>query len=395
MTNRLRRWALPAVASATVLLAGCARNAPQDIFQPEGDNARKIDDLQRIPFYLAGAVGVIVLVLTIFVVWKFKDRGQPIPHQGHGKAIVEIGSIAFSGILLLFCGVVSVKGIWQQAKTNDCKMTVNVTGQQWWWEYSYPAQAGIDTPIVTSGQLVIPAGQCVMLRITSRDVIHSFWIPKLNGKKDAVPGRVHLLRMEADHPGFYTGQCTEFCGLSHANMKMDLISLNDADFATWVGMQHAKAAAIADTESAAGRGETVFKSQCVRCHQINGLEDNDGNPLIAKADDNLVAGAAPNLTHFMSRTTFAGATYSLTNETCREDLINTPPDTFGAKYLAGVAEGCLNVIELKEWLRNAPAKKPMYPEVNDDGKGRGMPAFGEVLSEKQIDDLVEYLRTLK
>ncbi len=393
VTARRARWALPGLALAVPVLAGCARDAPQDTWQPAGPDAQKIDDLQRFPFYAAGVVGVIVLALVVFVVWKYRDRGQAIPPQGHGNPLVEVGTIIFSAGLLAAIAIPTVGVIFDLAETDDCKMTVNVTGQQWWWEYSYPQQAGIESPIVTSGQLVIPTGQCVMLRITSRDVIHSFWIPKLNGKKDAVPGRVHLMRLEADQPGIYAGQCTEFCGLSHANMKMDAVALSAADFATWVADQTAPAAASGDPSTAVGRGEAVFTAQCVRCHQVNGLVDADGNPLIAQADVNLVSGAAPNLTHLMSRTTFAGSAYSMLTEECRTKLMAASPDEFGAMYLGGVESGCLNVVELKEWLRNAPDKKPMYPEVNADGKGRGMPALG--LSENQINDLVEYLKTLK
>ena len=392
-SNRRGLLAIPGLALVGTVLAGCAKNAPQDTWQPAGPNARKIDDLQRFPFYLAGVVGVAVFALVIFVVWKYRDRGQAIPHQGHGNPLVEVGTIALSAIMLAAIAVPTVGVIFDLAETDDCKMTINVTGQQWWWEYSYPQQAGIESPIVTSGQMVIPTGQCVLLRITSRDVIHSFWIPKLNGKKDAVPGRIHLMRMEADTPGIYAGQCTEFCGLSHANMKMDAIALGPTDFAAWVAAQTAPAVAVSDDKTAAGRGEALFKGQCVLCHQVNGLADAEGKPLIAQADINLVSGAAPNLTHLMSRTTFAGSTYSLLTDACRTKLMEATPEAFGAMFLGGVESGCLNVVELKEWLRNAPEKKPMYPETNEDGKRRGMPALG--LTENQINDLVEYLKTLK
>ena len=126
--------------------------------------------------------------------------------------------------------------------------SINVTGQQWWWEYDYPVSedgtiCGVAptsaeaSPIITSGQLVIPTETKVLVRGTSRDVIHCFWIPKLNGKKDIVPGRVHYLRMQADEPGIYAGQCTEFCGLSHANMRMEAVALDPADFQRWVDNQ--------------------------------------------------------------------------------------------------------------------------------------------------------------
>ncbi len=386
----LRRAALPTLG--LVLLAGCAKDAPQDFLQPEGENARKINSLHYLVFPLAGIVGIIVLGVVAFVVWKYKDRGQPIPHQGHGNSSIEIGGIVVSASILAVIAVPTFGTIFDLAETDDCKMTVNVTGQQWWWEFTYPSQDGIESPIVTSGDLVMPADECVLLRVTSRDVIHSFWIPKLNGKKDAVPNRVHTLRMQADQPGIYLGQCAEFCGLSHANMKMQVVALDDADFATWVAQQNEPQPMIA-AEDTGGVGQQAFVSYCSACHQINGLQDAEGNPVINAADQNLVSGAAPNLTHLMSRVTFAGGTYSLLKDNCRADLLAATPEEFGSKYLEGVTEECLNTVELKEWLRNAPAKKPMYPTPNEDGLTRGMPYLA--LSEDQIDGLVEYLLTLK
>lgn len=388
--HRVRRAVLPALG--LVALSSCAKDAPQDFMQPEGADARKIDDLQNLVFPMAVVVGILVMIGVAITVWKFRDRGQGMPHQGHGKSSIEIGGIVVSASILAVIAVPTFGTIFDLAETDDCTMTINVTGQQWWWEFAYPVQEGIDEPIVTSGDIVIPAGECVLLRITSRDVIHSFWVPKLNGKKDAVPNRVHTLRFEADQPGIYLGQCAEFCGLSHANMKMQAIALNDADFATWVAQQSADQPMLAEGDTGAA-GQAAFGAYCSTCHQINGTVDGDGNPIIAQADTLLVAGAAPNLTHFMSRVTFAGGTYSLLTEECRADLLAASPEEFGAAYLAGTTEDCLNRIELEEWLRNAPEKKPMYPTPNEEGLGRGMPYLA--LSEDQIDSLVEYLLTLK
>lgn len=387
---RLARVALPALG--LLLASGCAKDAPQDFMQPEGDNARTIDNLQNLVFPMAAVVGVIVIILVAVTVWKHRDRGQAMPHQGHGKSSIEIGGIVVSASILAVIAVPTFGTIFDLAETDDCATTINVTGQQWWWEFAYPVQDGIPEPIVTSGDIVIPADECVLLRITSRDVIHSFWVPKLNGKRDAVPNRVHTLRFEADEPGIYLGQCAEFCGLSHANMKMNAIALSDADFATWVEQQTADVPMIA-AEDPLATGQQAFTSLCSTCHQLNGLVDPSGNPVISQADTLLVSGTAPNLTHLMSRATFAGGTYSLLTAQCRADLLAAGPDEFGAMYLAGVSEDCLNRIELEEWLRNAPEKKPMYPTPNDQGLARGMPYLA--LSEDQIDDLVTYLITLK
>ena len=381
-----------------VVLAGCASNAPQDTFAPKGPNAQKIDTLQKPVFAVAGIIGVIVFAAVVYAVIKFRDRGQPIPHQTHGNPALEITLTIIPALILAVVGVFTFRTVFDLAKTDDTEMIINVTGQQWWWEYDYPVQNeyGITQPIITSGQLVFPVGTKVMLRQTSRDVIHSYWIPSLNGKRDAVPGRVHLNRLEADEPGIYAGQCTEFCGLSHANMRMEAVALSKEDFAKWVSNQLKPYASPAEA-TLAKEGETVFLNQCVRCHQVNGLKRADGTAVIAAPDENLVAVAAPNLSHLMSRNTFAGAMFDLVTPKCRADVWQSDSASFGAKYLAGVSEDCLNQSDLRGWLRNAPEMKPMYanPELLEStgGKYRGMPNLG--LTESDIEKLVAYLLTLK
>ena len=396
--SRHRLLALAAAAAGLVALAGCAKDAPQDTWQPAGPNAERIDNLQEPVFLVAGIVGVIVFVAVAFVVIRFRDRGQRIPQQTHGKPALEVTLTMIPVLILIGVAIPTAGTIFKLAKTEDTEMVVNVTGQQWWWEYDYPANGsnadsyGIADPIVTSGQLVIPENTKVLLRITSRDVIHSFWIPKLNGKKDGVPGRVHLLRLEGSKPGIYAGQCTEFCGLSHAYMRMETVVLKRADFDAWVANQSKPYESPADG-TLAKEGEGLFIQQCSRCHQVNGLTDADGKPIIAAPDQYVVSGVAPNLTHLMTRNTFAGASWDLLTARCRDDVWQASADEFGAKYLAGVSEDCLNQKDLREWLRNAPAKKPMYVDPTKlqatGGKYRGMPALG--LTEDQIDALIAYL----
>ena len=387
-----RRLALRAIAAtgAAAFLGSCATNAPQDTWQPKGPNAKMIDDLQQPVFAVAGIIGVIVAAAVGFAIWRYKDRGQPIPEQTHGKPALEITLTVIPALILAVVGVFTFRVIFDLARTDDTQLVINVTGQQWWWEYDYPVQNewGITQPIISSGQLVMPVGTKVLLRETSRDVIHSYWIPALNGKRDAVPGRVHTLRLEADAPGIYAGQCTEFCGLSHANMRMEAVALSNEDFAKWVAGQQAAYQSPAEG-TLAKEGESVFLNQCVRCHQVEGLKRADGTLAIAAPDENVWSGAAPNLTKLMSRNTFAGAMF---NDVWRADSAE-----FGAKYLAGVDETCLNVNDLRAWLRNAPEVKPMYANpallADTNGKYRGMPNLG--LSESDIDKLVAYLLTLK
>ena len=384
--------------AGTVFLASCASNAPQDTWVPKGPNAQKIDTLQKPVFAVAGIIGLIVAAAVIYSMIKFRDKGQPIPKQSHGNPALEITLTIIPALILAVVGVFTFRTVFDLNKTSDTQMIINVTGQQWWWEYDYPTnnEYGITQPIITSGQLVIPVGTKVLLRETSRDVIHSYWIPALNGKRDAVPGRITLNRIEADEPGIYAGQCTEFCGLSHANMRMEAVALSKEDFAKWVANQLKAYAAPAES-TLAKEGETVFLNQCSRCHQVNGLTREDGTAVIAAPDENVWSGAAPNLSHLMSRNTFAGAMFDLLTPECRTDVWKSESATFGAKYLAGVDESCLNQTDLRGWLRNAPGVKPMYANpallAETGGKYRGMTNLG--LSESYIEKLVAYLLTLK
>jgi cytochrome c oxidase subunit II len=363
-----------------------------------------IHDLQWPVFAIAGIVGLVVFAVIGFVVVRYRDRGQPIPEQTHGRPALEIGLTILPAIILAGIAVPTVSTIFALADTDDTECVINVTGQQWWWEYDYPVgddgticgyapSEGEALPIITSGQLVMPSGTNVLLRGTSRDVIHSYWIPRLNGKRDMVPGRVHYLRLQSDTPGIYAGQCTEFCGLSHANMRMEAVVLEPADFQRWLDNELEPYQAP-EEGTAAAEGETVFIQQCARCHQVNGLVDPiSGEIQVARPDLHVWSGAAPNLTNLMTRNTFAGATWDLLTEECRANVWEAPPAEFGERYLEGVTAECLNTVDLREWLRNSPAKKPMYADAErlevTDGKVRGMPYLA--LSEDQIDVLLAYL----
>lgn len=394
-----RTWRKAAITGFVLLgtvLAGCAKDAPQDTFQPAGSEARTIDNLQRPVFWLAGAIGVFVFLLMAFEFVKFRDRGQALPKQSHGKPSLEIALTMIPSLILVGIAVPTISTVFKMAETKGTECVVNVTGQQWWWEYDYPVQdgclpGGIKQPIVTSGQMVLPTDTKVLLKLESRDVIHSFWVPKLNGKRDAVPGRTHTLSMAIDEPGIYSGQCAEFCGLSHARMRMEVVGLHANDFATWVSNQLEP---YKSPEDPAGKtGEATFTAQCSRCHQVDGLKDDKGAVVVSQPELYVFAGAAPNLTNLMTRNTFAGATWDLLTPQCRDKVWNAEPEEFGALYLQGVTRDCLNEAELREWIRDAPKKKPMYTDTTKleptGGKSRGMPALN--LNDDQITELIAYL----
>ena len=380
------KWAPIALGVLALSLAGCAKDAPLDTFDPQGPQAQKIQNLQVPVFIIAGVVGVIVMLMTLLIIVKFrrrKNREGEVPTQIHGAPRLEVMWTIAPAVLLAFVAVFTIKTLFELAKSPEDPINVTVIGQQWWWEFQYPdAKSANGIPIVTANEMVIPVNKPVALSITSRDVIHSFWIPALNGKKDAVPGRVHPLTIEADHPGDFYGQCTEFCGLAHAKMRMRVIALSEEDYAKWVDNQHQDAVSPADPTAQAG--QTVFVSQCARCHTVSGLKDSAGLPIVSQADEQLVSGAAPNLTHLMSRITFAGATYNLKLPNCTGDLNGQP---------TGTPVSCLNTVALSAWLRDPSALVPMAATPNAEGQYRGMPTLG--LSETQIAQLVAYLSTLK
>ncbi|MDP1821567.1 MAG: cytochrome c oxidase subunit II [Acidimicrobiales bacterium] len=373
---RRPRWTRPALLAPVLLALGaCADNAPLDTLKPKGPESRAIDNLSDPVFMIAGVVFVLVQVGVLYVAWRYrrrKDDDGSLPPQIHGNTKLELGWTLLPALLLAGVGGASVLTILDLDEKPDDALEITVVGQQWWWEYRYDVDGDGEDDIVTANDLVIPAGEPVLMDITSRDVIHSFWIPALNGKRDAVPGRVHPLKFEADEPGVYRGQCTEFCGLSHGYMRMRVIALSPEDYAEWQDGQMDDPA-LPESGSLAAEGRETFRTSCSQCHRVRGENGNDD--LFEGAA--LLAGAAPDLTHFASRGVFAGAIFELWDDV----------DGSGEVEADEVGEQ-LNVADLEVWLRNPPAEKPMAP----DG-ARGMPNLG--LTEEQIDALVAYLETLE
>ena len=362
------------VAPLVLVLAACADNAPLDTLEPKGPEARSIDNLVNPVFMIAGVVFVLVQGGVLFLAWRYrkrKDDDGSLPTQTHGNFKLEIGWTILPALLLAGVGGASVLTLLDLEETPEGAREITVVGQQWWWEYRYDVDGDGTDDIVTANDLVIPAGQPVSLTITSRDVIHSFWIPGLNGKRDAVPGREHPLQMEADEPGVYRGQCTEYCGLSHGYMRMRVVALSEADYEAWE--QNQLGGAQVPSSDLAKEGMDVFRTSCTGCHLVSGPGGNDD----IYTGTAQIAGAAPNLTHFASRGIFAGGVYDLWVDQNGNGEIDL--DELGQQ---------LNVADLRAWLHDPPARKPMYPQG-----GRGMPNLN--LTDEQIKALVAYLETLE
>jgi cytochrome c oxidase subunit 2 len=377
--RRMLRRPLAMAVPLVLLLSACASYAPQDTMDPKGPISRQIDNLFNPVVGIAAVVFVLVEFGTVAMVLKFRKRkdetDDDLPPQLHGNTRLEIGWTVLPAVVLAFVAVFTIGTLINITNRDDAAMTVRVEGQQWWWRYIYDADGDGrfdgEQDFSTGTDLVIPAGVDVELEITSRDVIHSYWIPALNGKMDAVPGRLHGLTLNADEPGTYVGQCTEFCGLSHAYMRQRAVALPQDEFDRWFQNQLTEAELPEDGSDAA-LGAELFTTQCSRCHHARGINDDEFEE---ESGTTLVAGDGPELTHFMTRGAFAGGTFDLWEDTDGDEIVEY--DEIG---------GELNRIDLEAWLRDPPGQKPMAPEA------RGMPNLQ--LQEEQIDQLVAFLRTL-
>jgi cytochrome c oxidase subunit 2 len=327
------------VATSLVVLAACA-NTKQNVLNPEGQVARDEDRLWDIVFPIAIFFFIVVGLLTVVIVIKFRDKGDGrAPKQVHGNTILEAGWTAIPAAILLVIGILTVSTVIDinRKATGDDVVEVTVVGHQWWWEYQYPAQQ-----VTTANEMHIPVGSKVNVTLKSADVIHSWWPPKLAGKVDVIPGRTNHMVIEADKPGTYFGQCTEYCGLSHANMRLRVIAQTPADFAAWARSQAQPAGT--PTSGEAADGAALFRSKgCSGCHTVKGYA---------------VGKVGPDLTHLASRDTFAGAIFDRNHE------------------------------NLRRWLLDPPKEKPMDPDDN-----LGMPNLH--LTDEEITKLIAYLDTLK
>jgi cytochrome c oxidase subunit II len=285
------------LASASLLLGGCGR-VPADtsipnILDPRGPVARTIAQEWWIQFALGSIVFLVVIGLTAYAVLTRRvshERADEVPvtdgAEGQGFAWILWGGVIVPVIILIFLLGLSIYGHRSlAAPAGEPALVVEVIGHRWWWEIRYP-----DQDIVDANQIHIPVGEPVIIHLTSRDVIHSFWVPQLTGKMDLNPGQTNTIWIQADEPGIFRGLCAEFCGLQHANMQFLVVAQEMGDFNNWLAQAGLPATRPETPE--AQFGEQVFMgSSCVYCHTIRGT--------------NATATLGPDLTHIASRLTLA------------------------------------------------------------------------------------------
>ena len=293
-----RRLLLPLLALAMLaVLNGCDFETRQSTLDPKGPVAEVQLDLfmvtVKVSLFIFVTVGGALLWAVIRYRERARDRGQPPPSQGHGNPLIEVALIMASVVLLVIIAVPNLKAIWYtnefpedaahqlknwypdalEADIEDEVLVVNVFGYQWWWAFEYP-----QFDVVTANEFAVPVGKAVKINLRAADVIHSFWLPKLAGKVDLIPGRANWMWIQADEPGHYYGQCAEYCGEAHAYMLFRTEALGVEDFARWI--QHQKKEAPEPTTNAdILEGKQLFLSKtCVQCHSIRGFTVGIGGP---------------------------------------------------------------------------------------------------------------------
>jgi cytochrome c oxidase subunit II len=332
------------VSALAVLLAGCGSGKyPMDTLTPYSNLTVWIYHLFLLVTWLDMAVLVVVCVAFALAVFWFSSRvgdpGEPSSTESHLG--LELAWTLIPAGILLAISIPTVQTIihTQPDKWTPNTLTIKVVAHQWWWEFDYPSYN-----FSTANEIHVPTGRKVHLELVSADIIHSFWVPAVAAKRDVVPGQENQITFTADKPGEYYGQCAEFCGLSHANMRIRMFVQTPEDFDKWAA--HEAAAPDQPASAEAKAGEKVFKdAPCAICHEIKGISG------FSKEYAGKFRG--PDLTHFGSRTTLAAGL-----------MPNTPQD-------------------LAKWIEDPRAIKP----------GVNMPTLG--VRGKDLDDLVAYLESLK
>jgi len=327
------------VMLVVVLLTGCTQWAdsslPQTTVFPLSDVARYIQNLYELIFWMAVVVFVGVEGFLLYAIIRFRRRREDeMPAQTHGNTRLEIAWTVLPSIVLLVIAIPTIPTIFaQDAIPPTASQRIKVIGHQWWWEFQYP-----DLGVVTANEFHLPLGETARLDLESADVVHSFWVPRVGGKMDVVPTRTNHLWFTPEKEGEFYGQCVEFCGTQHANMRVRLFVESRESFDKWVRLQRENA--VEPASGPAQQGAELFqRSACIGCHTIRGT--------------NARAVAGPDLTHVGGRKTLAAGI-----------LDNTPEN-------------------LKNWIRDPQALKV----------GSKMPNLG--LSDQDAGLLAAYLQSLR
>jgi cytochrome c oxidase subunit 2 len=334
---------LAVFAGSTSVLWSCSGNSSPSVTDPHSPQTHHIAGLFWLMFWMGTVIYVLVLAI---VAASFRNRSREDRHsvsaamppasertRARSARFIIVGGLALPVVVLSVVGISTIRTTNAAQPGSAPMVKINVEADRWWWRLTYP-----DDHIVTANEIHVPVGVPVELTLTSDDVIHSVWVPQLDGKTDVVPGQTNHMSFTADMAGTYLGECAEFCGIAHAKMAFVVIVDSAADYARWV--QSTQRPAQAAQGALAQQGAALFmNSSCAGCHAVNG--------------SSATGTRGPDLTHFGSRTSIAAMT-----------LPNTPS-------------------ELTRWLAH----------TQDVKHGALMPQID--LTDEQVAALVAYLEGLR
>ncbi|MCH8222443.1 MAG: cytochrome c oxidase subunit II [Chloroflexi bacterium] len=385
-SSALKRFALLLTLLAPAILAACAPGGDQSTFDSAGPIAKDQENIFIFIFWLAVVVFVVVEAALIYSIFRFRQTrpDAEMPTQTHGNFKLEIAWTIAPVFVLVAIAVPTVTLIFDHEKgpvdgrVPENPLEINAVAHQWWFEFEYPGQ-----DVITANELHIPIDRAVRVSLDSDDVIHSFWVPKLAGKVDMIPGDDNVMFIQADRVGTFIGQCAEFCGEAHANMRFRVVSHEPDDYEDWLDSMRRAPAPIVDNPLAEA-GRTLFAQNCSTCHSTRTYEPlraqgerevqlgrqtlfrkavkRDEEGIKTREGDLVTLISAPNLTHLAARQTFAAGIIELTEENLKK-WIRDPDD-----------------------IKQGNRMKDLAPIYND-------PALW--LSDEEVDQLAAYLMTLK
>jgi len=310
ITKRIKSvFSAVALFALLFVMMGCNPESPQSTFDTHGPVAEIQKNVFMFTFWIAVFVFIIVEGGIIYLTFRFRKKDDKLPSQIHGNLKLEIMWTVIPAIIVVIIAVPTIMALWktQVMPNEEDSLIVEAVGHQWWFEFKYPTEE-----IVTANELHLPEDKDVIVKITSQDVIHSFWVPKIAGKIDMVPLHENLLYLHADTPGLYYGQCAEFCGIVHALMRFRVIVHSEEDYQKWLEEMRTPPMKTANG-TPEDEGRKLFVGNCSMCHtadsykkgayhkekeaQNSRWEEWKNN----KEESDIVS--APNLTHFGNRIT--------------------------------------------------------------------------------------------
>lgn len=349
-----------AVVAITILAAcGPEVDKPYSTTSPASPTARDIHSLYKLVFWLSLIVFVGVQFAIIYTALRFRRlrTARRRPPQIHGNARLEIVWTVIPAVVLLIILIPTITTLYDHdAAAQEGDLVIEVNGKQWWWEVIYGETAdGENLGVVTANEIRVPAGKEVIFKLKSNNVIHSFWVPRLAGKLDVIPGHENRLSITAEEPGVYLGECAEYCGTQHAWMRFRVVAMPEDQFYGWINAMRAGNPGTTNQDAELPDGVTRAPAEfnvCLSCHAINGFE------------------GGANLHGMEAPRTFGP---NLTNVACRE--------TIAAGLLMNTPEN------MRQWIHD--------PDSVKEGTYMGDQIGPDTFTDEELDRVVDYMMSLQ